>query len=65
MKEYNFNKRKNFLNKGVTFMQKYVINNNKNTNVGDFQIRDSVIDTLKARFRTYGYKQVRTSTFES
>lgn len=64
MKEYNFSKRKNVL-KGVTFMQKYVINNNKNTNVEDFQMRDTVIDTLKARFRTYGYKQVRTSTFES
>ncbi len=41
------------------------MDNNKNTNVQDFQIRDDLISTLKNRFTTYGYKQVRTSTFES
>ncbi|WP_085993482.1 ATP phosphoribosyltransferase regulatory subunit [Oceanobacillus senegalensis] len=46
-------------------MQRYVIDINKNTNVEDFQIRDEVISTLKKRFITYGFKQVRTSTFES
>ncbi|KKE79485.1 ATP phosphoribosyltransferase regulatory subunit [Oceanobacillus caeni] len=46
-------------------MQRYVMDNNKNTNVKDFQIRDELIQSLKNRFSTYGYKQVRTSTFES
>lgn len=46
-------------------MQKYIMDHNKDTNVEDFQIRDELITTLKNRFTTYGYKQVRTSTFES
>ncbi|RKQ33168.1 ATP phosphoribosyltransferase regulatory subunit [Oceanobacillus halophilus] len=46
-------------------MQRYVIDNNKNTNVEDFQMRDMLLSKLKKRFTTYGYKQVRTSTFES
>ncbi|MFC3040184.1 ATP phosphoribosyltransferase regulatory subunit [Virgibacillus xinjiangensis] len=45
-------------------MQNYVLNGNKDTSVEDFQIRDNLISTLKERFKTYGYKQVRTSTFE-
>ncbi|WP_163971777.1 ATP phosphoribosyltransferase regulatory subunit [Oceanobacillus halotolerans] len=45
-------------------MQSYIFNNAKDTNVEDFQIRDYMITTVKERFSTYGYKQVRTSTFE-
>ncbi|MFC2947864.1 ATP phosphoribosyltransferase regulatory subunit [Virgibacillus sediminis] len=45
-------------------MQNYVLDGNKDTSVEDFQIRDNLINTLKERFKTYGYKQVRTSTFE-
>ncbi|WP_010651824.1 ATP phosphoribosyltransferase regulatory subunit [Oceanobacillus massiliensis] len=36
----------------------------RNKNVEDFQMRDDLITTLKKRFTTYGYKQVRTSTLE-
>ncbi|RLL42084.1 ATP phosphoribosyltransferase regulatory subunit [Oceanobacillus piezotolerans] len=46
-------------------MQRYILDNNKNTNVDDFQVRDGLIQKIKSRFHTYGYKQVRTSTFES
>ncbi|UJL46932.1 ATP phosphoribosyltransferase regulatory subunit [Virgibacillus sp. NKC19-16] len=46
-------------------MQQYMIDNSQNTGVEDFQMRDSLIETLKCRFTTYGYKQIRTSTFES
>jgi len=46
-------------------MQRYIIANNKNSYVEDFQIRDNLIETLKKRFATYGYRQVRTQTFES
>ncbi|RDW17112.1 ATP phosphoribosyltransferase regulatory subunit [Oceanobacillus arenosus] len=45
-------------------MQKYVLSQNKNSNVEDFQMREQLITTFKNRFTTYGYKQVRTSTFE-
>ncbi|MFD1850815.1 ATP phosphoribosyltransferase regulatory subunit [Oceanobacillus bengalensis] len=46
-------------------MQRYVMDNNKNTNAQDFLVRDQVIQVLKNRFHTYGYKQVRTQAFES
>lgn len=46
-------------------MQRYVMTNDKNSYVEDFQARDLVIEKLKNRFKTYGYKQVRTQTFES
>ncbi|WP_373895015.1 ATP phosphoribosyltransferase regulatory subunit [Virgibacillus sp. CBA3643] len=46
-------------------MQQYMIDHSQHTSVEDFQRRDSLIETLKARFSTYGYKQIRTSTFES
>ncbi|PAV30592.1 ATP phosphoribosyltransferase regulatory subunit [Virgibacillus profundi] len=45
-------------------MQPYVIDANNGSSVEDFQIRENLITTLKNRFTTYGYKQVRTSTFE-
>ncbi|WP_249871388.1 ATP phosphoribosyltransferase regulatory subunit [Oceanobacillus saliphilus] len=45
-------------------MQRHVTEMNENKNVADFQMRDELITTLKNRFTTYGYKQVRTSTFE-
>ncbi|RDW21163.1 ATP phosphoribosyltransferase regulatory subunit [Oceanobacillus chungangensis] len=45
-------------------MQKYILSQNKNSNVEDFQMREQLINTFKHRFTTYGYKQVRTSTFE-
>lgn len=45
-------------------MQPLLLNSTKNTSVSDFQIRDSLISLLKNRFSTYGYKQVRTATFE-
>ena len=45
-------------------MQRYVITNDKNSYVEDFQARDKVIDQVKHRFSTYGYKQIRTRTFE-
>ncbi|AXI07967.1 ATP phosphoribosyltransferase regulatory subunit [Oceanobacillus sp. 143] len=45
-------------------MQKYVLSQNKNSNVEDFQMREQLIATFINRFSTYGYKQVRTSTFE-
>jgi ATP phosphoribosyltransferase regulatory subunit len=32
--------------------------------VADFQIRQNLINKLKKRFYTYGYQQIRTSTFE-
>lgn len=32
--------------------------------VADFQVRENLIKKLKNRFYTYGYQQVRTSTFE-
>jgi len=41
------------------------MDNNKNTSIEDFEIRDDVVRTLKNRFTTYGYKQVQTSAFES
>ncbi|WP_449354525.1 ATP phosphoribosyltransferase regulatory subunit [Virgibacillus natechei] len=46
-------------------MQQYMIDNSQHTSVEDFQKRDSLIETLKHRFTTYGYKQIRTPTFES
>lgn len=46
-------------------MQRYVMPNDKNSYVEDFQDRDYVIEKLKKRFATYGYKQVRTQTFEA
>jgi len=46
-------------------MQNDVNNRSRNKIVEDFQIRDNLIATLKNRFTTYGYKQVRTSIFES
>lgn len=46
-------------------MQRYVMTNNKNSYVEDFQIRDNLITTFKNRFTTYGYKQVRTQAFEN
>ena len=52
------------LYKGVLQMQKYVTDTNRNKNVEDFQMRDELIATLKNRFTTYGYRQVRTQTFE-
>lgn len=33
--------------------------------IEEFQIRESVTNKLKHRFQTYGYKQIRTSTFEN
>ncbi|WP_067726388.1 ATP phosphoribosyltransferase regulatory subunit [Oceanobacillus damuensis] len=45
-------------------MHRDVTEMNRNKNVEDFQMRDELISTLKNRFTTYGYKQVRTSTFE-
>lgn len=36
----------------------------KNEYVEDFQIRDDLISSLKRRFSTYGYRQIRTSAFE-
>lgn len=45
-------------------MQKYLFDSTNDTSVQDFQIRDNLITTLKNRFNTYGYKQVRTTTFE-
>ncbi|MBY7142244.1 ATP phosphoribosyltransferase regulatory subunit [Virgibacillus sp. NKC19-3] len=46
-------------------MQPYMMDNGQHTGVEDFQIRDRLIETLRTRFTTYGYKQIRTSTFES
>lgn len=46
-------------------MQPYMIDNSQKTSVEDFQMRDNLIETLRTRFTTYGYKQIRTSTFES
>ncbi|WP_087974474.1 ATP phosphoribosyltransferase regulatory subunit [Oceanobacillus rekensis] len=45
-------------------MQRYDTDTNRNKNVEDFQMRDELIATLKNRFTTYGYRQVRTQTFE-
>ncbi|MFD1038292.1 ATP phosphoribosyltransferase regulatory subunit [Virgibacillus byunsanensis] len=45
-------------------MQNYIFDNTKDTSVKDFEIIDDLITTLKTRFTTYGYQQVRTSTFE-
>ncbi|SDR04586.1 ATP phosphoribosyltransferase regulatory subunit [Virgibacillus salinus] len=45
-------------------MDQYLFDSTKDTSVGDFQVRDNLISILKNRFSTYGYKQVRTTTFE-
>ncbi|MBR3118460.1 MULTISPECIES: ATP phosphoribosyltransferase regulatory subunit [Oceanobacillus] len=45
-------------------MQRYTLNG-RNKHVEDFQVRDNLIATLKNRFTTYGYKQVRTKAFEN
>ncbi|MBP2079341.1 ATP phosphoribosyltransferase regulatory subunit [Oceanobacillus polygoni] len=45
-------------------MQRYTLND-RNKHVEDFQVRDNLIATLKNRFTTYGYKQVRTKAFEN
>ncbi|MFB4168042.1 ATP phosphoribosyltransferase regulatory subunit [Virgibacillus sp. JSM 102003] len=45
-------------------MQQYLVDSTKDTSVRDFQVRDNLITILKNRFSTYGYKQVRTTTFE-
>lgn len=45
-------------------MTKNVRDMSRNKIIEDFQMRDNLIATLKNRFTTYGYKQVRTSTFE-
>ncbi|MBP1948513.1 ATP phosphoribosyltransferase regulatory subunit [Virgibacillus litoralis] len=45
-------------------MDQYLFESTKDTSVEDFQIRDNLISILKNRFSTYGYKQVRTTTFE-
>ncbi|GAB3045919.1 ATP phosphoribosyltransferase regulatory subunit [Virgibacillus ainsalahensis] len=45
-------------------MQNYIMSSDRDTIVEDFQIRDNLITTLKKRFSTYGFQQVRTSTFE-
>ncbi|OZU88997.1 ATP phosphoribosyltransferase regulatory subunit [Virgibacillus indicus] len=45
-------------------MPPYIVDTNNGTSVEDFQIREKLLAKLKKRFTTYGYKQIRTSTFE-
>ncbi|MEC5424620.1 ATP phosphoribosyltransferase regulatory subunit [Virgibacillus sp. C22-A2] len=45
-------------------MKPFIGDSNNNNSVRDFQIREELISKLKNRFTTYGYKQIRTSTFE-
>lgn len=40
-------------------------NGRDDLSIKDFQLRQSIISTLKKRFSTYGYQQIRTPIFES
>ncbi|MUV38622.1 Histidine--tRNA ligase [Lentibacillus sp. JNUCC-1] len=46
-------------------MQPYLFDNTRETESIEFQAYYGLISKLKHRFQTYGYKQVRTSTFEN
>ncbi|GAB4074077.1 ATP phosphoribosyltransferase regulatory subunit [Barrientosiimonas marina] len=45
-------------------MESYLFDRSQDTGSAEFQSGQALIKTLKHRFQTYGFRQVRTSTFE-
>lgn len=45
-------------------MRNFTFDRLNDSAINDYQMREQLIQTLKYRFATYGYKQIRTSTFE-
>lgn len=46
-------------------MQSYLYDKENGSKIEDFQIREMLISKMRHRFKTYGYRQIQTSAFES